>query len=147
MSQTGDSQIGDIREALADALTVIPGMQASAQQLSNFTPPCALVKRGPVEFDEAMFGGVHHWLMNVQVMVAMASDIGAQMLLDKFLAPDGDYSVKSALEADRQLGGLVSDLHVTQANGEQVYVRESGGHLQGGGQPLLGSEFTVEIWL
>lgn len=140
------SQAGDIREALATALKTIPGMQASAQQLSNFTPPCALVVRGPVQYDLAMEGGLHHWQMRVQVMVAMASDKGAQMVLDQFLDSEGDRSVKAALESDTSLGGLVSDLHVTGANGEQVYVRDQGLHQQGG-QPLLGSEFTVEIWL
>jgi hypothetical protein len=140
------SQIGDIRTALAAALKAIPGMQASATQLSNFTPPCALVMRGPVQYDEAMGGGVHFWTMRIQVFVAMVSDIGAQNKLDLFLASEGDYSVKQAIEADTSLGGLISDLHVTGANGEQEYVRAQGQHQQGG-QPLLGSEFTVAIWL
>jgi len=141
------SQVGDIREALAEALRVIPGMQMSGWQLSNPTPPFAMIQRGPVDFDRAFppSGGVAsggtHWTMRVQVCVAIASDIGAQRLLDEFLATEGDRSIKQALETDTTLGGLVQSVHVTDATGEQLYAREQ----QGG--PLLGSEFTVEILL
>ena len=134
------SDISDIREALATALLVIPGMQISAWQLANATPPCAQIARGPVEYDQAMQGGVHRPTFTVTAYVALVSDKGSQMLLDRFLSADGDRSVKQALEADRTLGGLVQDLHVTGATGEQPYARDQGG-------PVLGSDWTVEVWL
>jgi hypothetical protein len=132
--------IADIREALAVAMRVIPGMQCSPYLLSNPTPPCAQVSRGPVNYDQAMQGGVHRPTFTVTAFVALVSDTGAQKLLDRYLAADGDLSIKQALEADRTLGGLVQDLHVTGASGEQPYARDQGG-------PVLGSDWTVEIWL
>ncbi len=129
----------EIRTALAQALLSIPGMQVSANQLSNATPPFAQVRRGPVEFDKAMQGGVHRPDFFVTVCVAFVSDIGAQRLLDRYLAADGDLSVKQALESDTTLGGLVQALHVTGASGETPYARDQGG-------PVLGSDWTVEVW-
>lgn len=129
-----------IRVAIAEALQTIPALQASPYVLSNPTPPSAHVMRGDVLYDQAMQGGTHVWTMRVQAFVALTTDQGAQALLDQFLAPDGSYSVKAAIEADTSLGGIVQDLHVTAANGEQQYVRDQGG-------PVLGSEWTVEVWL
>ena len=129
-----------IREGIADNLKAIPGIQASAYVLTNPQPPCVHVMRGDVTYDRAMNGGEHSWVMRVRAFVAAVSDIGGQQLLDQFVAPTGDRSIKQAIEADRTLGGVVSDLRVTQATGEQEYVRDQGG-------PLLGSEFTVEVWL
>lgn len=130
----------EIRQQLADSLTVIPGLQASPFLLANPTLPSAQVTRGAVQYDQAMQGGVHRPNFTVTVYVALLSDIGSQQLLDRYLADAGTYSVKQALEADRTLGGLVQDLHVTGATGEQPYAREQGG-------PVLGSDWTVEVWL
>lgn len=130
----------EIREAMASALLVIPGLQVSAFMLSNPTPPSAHVERGDVLYDQAMQQGVHVWPFRIKAFVALLSDIGAATLLDTFLSPTGARSVKAAIEADPTLGGVVSDLHVTGATGEQVFVREQGG-------PVLGSEWSVMVWL
>ena len=130
----------EIREGIADALRVIPGLQASAYSLSNPTPPTAQVMRGEIQYDQALQHGTHWWTMRVQAFVALVSDIGAQKILDRFLSPDGAFSIKAAIEADATLGGVVSDLQVTTAAGEQVYVRDQGG-------PVLGSEWTVRVLL
>lgn len=134
--------VEEIREALAGALTVIPGLQTSGYMLSNPTLPFAGVKRGDVDYDRSMIGAdqLHGVTMTVTVLVADLNDIGAAKILDQYLAPDGALSVKQAVEADTSLGGLVEDLRVTGANGEQTFVREGGG-------PMLGSEWTVDIWL
>src|SRR4051812_21685672 len=118
----------EIRQALADAIQgAIPGLQASANVLNNPTPPAAHVMRGDIDYDLAMQGGLHDLHMRVQAFVALASDIGAQVLLDDYLSPDGANSMKAAIEADTSLGGLIQDLHVTKASGQQTYVREQGG--------------------
>lgn len=130
----------DIRNGIATALQAIPDLQATPYVLANPTPPSAHVMRGQVLYDQAMRGGTHTWTMRVQAFVALTTDIGAQTLLDQFLAPEGTYSVKAAIEADPSLGGVVSDLHVTTASGEQQYVRDQGG-------PVIGSEWTVQVWL
>ena len=137
---TTDATALEIRTAIAEALRAIPGLNAQPYVLGNLTPPTATVMRGPVEYDQAMMGGVHDWTFIVRCYVASVTDIGAQTRLDDYLSAEGSSSVKAAIEADRTLGGVVSDLHVTGASGEQELVREQGG-------PLLFSEWTVEVWL
>ena len=134
------STVADIRAAIATALRAIPGLQATPYVLANPTPPSAHVARGEVTYDQAMQGGVHTWVYRVQAFVALTSDIGAAALLDTYLSPDGAYSIKAAIETDTSLGGVVADLHVTSATGEQVFVRDQGGS-------VLGSEWTVQVWL
>ncbi len=132
--------LADIRAALARSLRVIPGLQTSPYLLANPTPPCAQVTRGPVQYDQAMQGGVHRPNFTVTAYVALTSDQGAQALLDRYLAADGDLSIKQALESDTTLGGLVQALHVTGATGETPYARDQGGQ-------VLGSDWTVEVWV
>ncbi len=129
-----------IRNGIADALRTVIGFQVLPYAPSNPTPPSAYVMRGEVLYDQAMNGGTHLWTMRVQAVVGIASDRAAQMLLDELLSADGDRSVKAAIEADTSLGGIVQDLHVTTANGETQYQRDQGG-------PVLGSEWTVQVWL
>ncbi len=130
----------DVRQGLADNIeAAIPGMQVSGYLLSNPTLPCAVVMRGPIVYDQSFGGGIHQWTFVVRVYVANITDIGAASKLDAYLSPSGPQSVKAAIEADKTLAGAVQDLHVTDADGEKVYTRDSGG-------PVLGSEWTVEIW-
>lgn len=127
--------IAAIRQAVAAALTTIPGLNATAYQMSTPDLPTAHVSRGPFTYDQALQGGVHNLTLTITAYVALVSAEGAQMLLDRYLAADGEFSVKEAVEADTTLGGLVQDLHVTGATGETSYAREQGG-------PVLGSDWT-----
>lgn len=128
-----------VRAALADALREISGLQVSDYIISNPTAPCAEVRRGPVDYDQAFQHGLHVWTMYIRVYVSAVSDRGSATLLDAYLAPDGASSVKAAVEADTTLGGLVQDLHCATAAGEQAYALE--------GMPaLLGSEWTVTVY-
>jgi hypothetical protein len=131
-----------IREAIADSLKVIDGLQASAYPLTNPTLPSACVLRGPLEYDQSFAGDhtLHTLTVKVRVYVADLLDIAASKNLDDYIAPAGVSSIKAAVEADTSLGGLISDLHVTGTNGEQQYVRASGG-------ALLGSEWNIDLWL
>ncbi len=129
----------DVRQGITDNIeAAIPGIQVSGYLLSNPTLPCAVVMRGPIAYDQSFGGGLHQWTFIVRVYVANLSDIGAASKLDAYLAPSGGLSIKAAIEADKTLAGAVQDLHVTDADGEKVYTRDSGG-------PVLGSEWTVEI--
>lgn len=127
-----------IREGLAANLAAIDGCQVSAYMLSNPTPPTVHVYPGDIDYDLAMHRGLDKWTLTVQAFVGMVSDQGAQVKLDAFLAPSGATSVKAAVESDKTLGGLVSDLQVVSCSGYRVYARESGG-------PVLGAEWTVEV--
>ncbi len=129
-----------IRTGIAENMRSIKGLQVLDYVSSQPVPPSADVRRGPVEYDQAMADGLHRPTMLVRVYVANVTDQGSQSLLDSYLDPDGDQSVKAAIESDRTLGGVVADLHVTGASGAQQFALEN--------QPvMLGSEWTVEVWL
>ena len=134
------SLTNDIKEAIAANLkSSIQGMQILGYVRDQVIPPAADIRRGTVDYDRALEGGVHFWVMFVRVFVAGITDKGAQAQLDAYLDPDGSSSVKAAIESDRQLGGLVDDLHVSNATGEQTYTM--------GGSQMIGSEWTVNVWL
>ncbi len=128
-----------IRRALSDSLKAIPGLQPSPYPLASPTAPAAHILRGEVLYDQAMNSGLQDWTFLVQVFVGVATDQGAQILLDSYLSPDGPRSVKAALEVDPRLGGLIQDMDVLSAAGEQIYIIDN--------RQYLGSEWTVRILL
>jgi hypothetical protein len=130
--------IAEIREGLAANLSTIPGLAESAYLLSNPTMPAAEIQPGEITYDQAMRRGLDEVMMTVRVFVAAGLDQAAQRKLDLMLAPDGDDSVKAALESDTRLGSTVDDLHVTACTGPRIFTRE--------GMPsVLGAEWTVRV--
>jgi hypothetical protein len=65
-------------------------------------------------YDTPAFG-MDEWTFMIQCFVAFTSDIGSQMLLDEMIG-DGDGSMKTLLEADQTLGGLVQNVHVVSSS-------------------------------
>ncbi len=129
-----------MKQAIASNLRdSITGVQVLEYVSDQVVPPAIDIRRGLVDYDQALHGGTHRWTMLVRAFVATVTDKSAQARLDSYLDPDGGDSVKAAIESDRTLGGLVADLQVKTATGEQTYTI---GQLQ-----LVGSEWTVEIWL
>lgn len=128
----------DIREALAATLATIPDLHESAYMLANPTPPSAeiLVTEG-AEYDMTFHRGIDPLVFTIRVLVAFTSDIGSQKRLDKMRDPSGVYSIKAAVEADKTLGGLVSDLRVTEFGPDQVF---------DGPVMLLGCDWRVEVF-
>jgi hypothetical protein len=128
----------EIREGLEANLASIPGLAESAYLLGKPAFPAAEVQPDTINYDQAMGRGLDEQYMTVRVFVAASTDKGAQRKLDKFLEPDGEYSVKEALESDSTLGGTVQDVHVTTSTGYRIYTRE--------GMPsALGAEWTVRV--
>lgn len=132
------ASLQEIREGLAAALVPLEGVQQSAYVLWNPTPPAADVAPEGVDYHQAMESG-SKWKLIVRVFVGAISDIGAQKRLDLYLAEEGAESVKALIEADSTLGGVVDDLIVTKCSGYRAYERA-------GGQPVVGAEWTVEIF-
>lgn len=131
----------DIRAAMKAALDTVPGCQVSAYALSSPTLPCLYILPGRemiVTYDVAMARGADEWQFRVIAMSGASDDIGSQMLMDEFLDPSGTRSVKAALESDPSLGGVVDDLHVTDARGYTQVLREGAG-------PMLVAEIDVQV--
>lgn len=132
-----------IRQGLAANLSALQGIQVSAYMLASATPPSAHIypggAAGAITYDLAFQRGLDLWPFTVQAFVGLTSDIGAQVLLDTFIAPSGTQSVKTVLQSDRTLGGLVDDVQVVTCTGYHVYRRE-------GAAPVLGAEWHVTVY-
>jgi len=103
-----------IREGLATNLSAIPNIQASAYMPIAPTPPTVYVFPARIQYEQAMHGGLVEYTFTVQAFVALGLDQGAQMRLDQMLTISGVSSVKASLESDKTLGGLVSDVWVSE---------------------------------
>ena len=81
--------------------------------------------------------GLDQASVDVFVIVQRISERTGQEKLDAFLAGSGNGSIKTALESDRTLGGLVDTLRVITA--------ESGTYTTGDTQ-YLSYRYNLTIW-
>ena len=105
--------VGAIRDAVASNLSSITGLRTSGDVPDNPNPPIAVVFLDQVDYDEAFRGGMTTFMLKVMVLVSRADDRTAQRKLNQYISPDGDRSIKKAVESDRSLGGLVQTLRLT----------------------------------
>lgn len=119
----------DIREGLATRLRTIPGVQVSPYLLGAPTPPALHVVPPSIEYDLAMGRGLDALTFTVQGFVAFGSDIGTQKRLDLWRAPTGLESVKTAIEGDKTLGGVVDNVHVRSSSEPVIVSPPQGGQL------------------
>lgn len=131
-------RLKELREGVAAAMSGIPDVQVSARWLTNPTPPAVHVFPGEIDWHAAMGNGHHNWTLTVEAFAALVTDEGAQEVLDRMVADDGDYSVKAAIESDSTLGGLVEDVTVTRTY-------DYGLRLKADGTLVLGCKWDVEI--
>jgi hypothetical protein len=68
-----------------------------------------------ITYNGAMRGGLITNVFTVSVVVGRSAERTAQTALDGYLSYEGATSVRAALEADRTLGGVVSNLLVESA--------------------------------
>ena len=135
------SDVTQIRTAIAGALAGIGGdVQVSATILPQPTPPTLQVFPGPIAHDSGAFAQkVNQRRYIVQGFVPLNEQVSTQALMDGLLAPTGSRSVKSALEADTTLGGVVSKLWVRSDTGYTMQLHPTGSW-------FLTCEWTLEVW-
>lgn len=129
--------IKSVREGIAANLDAITGLHVLAFVPDNPTPPMAVVVPSNVRFDTAFHRGSDEYTMEVLVIVARASERGAQDTLDAYCDSSGSSSVKQAIEADRSLGGAAASLRVTDIT---TY-----GPLSVGETQYLAATFAVQV--
>lgn len=104
--------VSAIRDALATNLANVAGLRTSGDVPDNPNPPIGVVFLETVEYDDAFRGGLTTFMFNIMVIVSRADDRTAQRKLNQYISPDGEASIKSAVESDRSLGGLVQTLRL-----------------------------------
>ena len=130
--------ISDIRTAIATNLATIPGLRTSSFVPDTPNPPIAVVEPTSIQYDTAMHRGLDTLSFTVTLIVGRQSDRTAQASLDAYCGSSGKYSVKTAVESDRTLGGNANDCRVTGLS--------SYGAVTIGDTIYLAAEFSVTVF-
>ena len=131
------TNIPGVRDALKNNLQTITNMRVYDTIPDIVTPPCAVVGQLDFTFDIDNQRGLDQASVDIYVIVQRISERTGQDKLDNFLAGSGTGSIKTAIESDRSLGGLVDTLRVISA--------ESGTYTSGD-QSFLSYRYNVTIW-
>ena len=131
------TNVPGVRDALKANLQTITNMRVYDQIPDVIVPPCAVVGQLDFTFDIDNQRGLDQASVDVYVIVQRISERSGQEKLDLLLAGSGNGSIKTALESDRSLGGLVNTLRVISA--------ESGTY-QTGDQTFLSYRYNLTIW-
>lgn len=129
--------IGPVRDALKTNLQTIINLRAYDQIPDVVVPPCAVVGQLDFTFDVDNARGLDQASVDIFVIVQRFSERTAQDKLDTLLAGTGPKSIKTALESDRTLGGLVDTLRVISADS---------GTYSSGDQTFLSYRYNLTIW-
>jgi len=134
--------IGPIRDALKqNLLTVVSPTGTNLRVYDTIpdviVPPCAIVGQLDFTFDVDNARGLDQANVDIFVIVQRFSERAGQDKLDTLLAGTGPKSIKTALESDRTLGGLVNTLRVTSADS---------GTYTSGDQTYLSYRYNLIIW-
>jgi len=124
-----------IREALAEALATIDRLRVTHFMPDQPRPPVAMVYPESIVYDLNANRGADTYTFIVTVMVGRADDRSAQNAIDMYAV--GPDSVKTAIERDRTLGGVVNTCRVTEMRNYQA--------IPVGDVTYLGVEFEVEV--
>ncbi len=131
------TNINGVRDALKANLQTITNLRVYDLIPDIVTPPCAVVGQLDFTFDIDNARGLDQASVDIYVIVQRISERTGQDKLDLFLAGSGVGSIKTALESDRTLGGLVDTLRVISA--------ESGTYTSGD-QSFLSYRYNLTIW-
>ncbi len=137
-------EISAVRDGIAEAVSVIPGLTCLGYMPGAIDPPSFLVGEVEVQFDQTMGRGLDELVITCYLFTSRADDQAGQQALDKHLSGSGPDSVKAALVAARgepgqlALGGLAHDLHLRSI---QAY-----GMHEIGDTHYYGASLTVRVW-
>lgn len=129
--------ITQIAEGIAESLGVIDGLRVYDVQPDQFAVPCAIVNIDTIDYHGAFQMGLVETTFKVLVMVGRMETRNAVHALDAYLSPQGDKSIRRAIEADVSLGGRVASAFVTRASAFQS--------ITVGDAVYLGVELDVEV--
>jgi hypothetical protein len=128
--------VTNVRTGLKTRLATITGLRVWDSIPDQVTPPGAVVGQLDFTFDIDNARGLDIANVDVYVIVQRFDARSSQNQLDDYLG-SGAKSIKTAIEADRTLGGTVNTLRVTRA--------EAGTYLQGD-VTFLSYRFSLTIW-
>jgi hypothetical protein len=108
-----------VRDNMKTALQTVSGLRVldTLPDSANIPTNGALAVVGMLDmtYDFTLNRGFDSATLSVLVIVGRMSESAAQDRLDGYLQSSGATSIKTAIEADKTLGGAVQTLRVTQA--------------------------------
>ena len=131
------TDVNGVRDALKVNLQTISRLRIYDTIPDIVTPPCAVVGQLDFTFDVDNARGLDQASVDVFVIVQRISERTGQDKLDLFLAGSGTGSIKTAIESDRTLGGLVDTLRVISADS---------GTYNSADQSFLSYRYNLTIW-
>ena len=129
--------IAEIRAGLAANIATIPNLRVSAEIPDNPSPPIAVIALNNVSYDLDFNRGMTLYNMTVTLIVGRVAERNAQRLLDQYVG-NGERSIKTAVESDRQLGGAAFDVRLSEMS--------TLGALNLGEQTYLAADFAVQVY-
>ena len=131
------TNVNGVRDALKANLQTITNLRVYDLIPDVIVPPCAVVGQLDFTFDIDNARGLDQASVDVYVIVQRISERTGQDKLDNFLAGSGTGSIKTAIESDRSLGGLVDTLRVISADS---------GTYNSADQSFLSYRYNLTIW-
>jgi hypothetical protein len=107
------ASIAQIRDGIAANLATISGLRTTTTIPDNPQPPVAIIQPSSISYDRTFQRGLDEYNFVVTLIVGRAAERQAQRLLDLYCDGSGSSSVKTAIESNRTLTGLIQDLRVT----------------------------------
>ena len=130
-------KISEVRDAIGKNIQKNTGIRVYDTIPDVVVPPAAVVGQLDFTFDIDNARGLDQASVDVYVIVQRISERSGQDKLDELLAGTGSKSIKTAIESDRTLGGLVNTLRVLTA--------ESGTYVSGD-VTFLSYRYNLTIW-
>lgn len=136
------TDVQGIREALKTNISTLNSPTGTTIRVYDtipdvVVPPCAVVGQLDLTFDVDNQRGLDQASVDVYVLVQRLSERAGQDKLDTLLVGSGPKSIKTAIESDRTLDGLVNTLRVVSADS---------GTYQSGDQTFLSYRYNLIIW-
>ncbi len=129
--------IAEIRAGLAANIATIPNLRVAAEIPDNPSPPIAVIALNNVSYDLDFNRGMTLYNFTVTLIVGRVAERDAQRKLDAF-AGNGERSIKTAVQSDRQLGGAAFDVRLSEMS--------TLGALNLGESIFLAADFAVQVY-
>lgn len=129
--------IAEIRAGLAANIATISGLRVSAEIPDNPSPPIAVIALNNISYDLDFNRGMTLYNFTVTLIVGRVAERDAQRKLDAY-AGNGERSIKTAVQSDRQLGGAAFDVRLSEMS--------TIGALNLGEQTYLAADFAIQVY-
>lgn len=108
----------------------------------TINPPVVIITSPDGEYDDDFGDGMTHHMI-ATVLLQLGKLEVAQEQMDGYIAPDGDSSVRAAVEADPTFGGTANSATVSAYR--EYGIMRVGADEDGRGAEYLGCKFPIEV--